>query len=350
MTILRKYNTLLLTPSTEVPFPIQSNPTQPNPIHFIFMLTGKRMQSLLVFLNIIPVLRIGLPPSRLGAGSGGGIFPLLSSGRLLIRNTEQGLQMRPDLLHEDLPPLLVEEGEVVLHVARGRLGKLRRVAIPLLEQVRSGRLELVKRERHGRLVLLPVEEVAVVAVLALQALDELGIVAVVLGKDVGHLVKLVRIVLLVEGDDALLGGRTNAETMADASHDVILLNDGAELVTYVKHGGQDRGGGKEEQKDEGESFDPLLLLHRLHGVSLLLLLLGGGTLLLLLLFTSRRRRGSCLGGCIVSCLLLTGGHGHCRIVVSRRILLDWGVKLIEIALGLRRLGPLLGPCRFASLL
>ena len=79
--------------------------------------------------------------------------------------------MRPNLFLEYLTNLLVKEGEVMLHVARGRLGKLRRVAVPLLKQIRAGSFDLLKCQRHGSLILLPVQEVSIVSVFALEALD-----------------------------------------------------------------------------------------------------------------------------------------------------------------------------------
>mmetsp|Transcript_9980 Transcript_9980/g.13996 ORF Transcript_9980/g.13996 Transcript_9980/m.13996 type:complete len:257 (+) Transcript_9980:317-1087(+) len=165
--------------------------------------------------------------------------------------------MRPHLRLPNLPPLPIQSRQIILGIPYRILGRLRRVIIPLsLNDIRR-LVQFLKGESDGRFILLPPHKVPVVPVLAFEAFDEFWVVAVVFAEDVGHVVELFGVVLFVEGEDALLGGRADAEAVAEGAQDVVLLEERSEPVPGVEEGGEDGGAGHEDEEDEGRCLDAL---------------------------------------------------------------------------------------------
>mmetsp|Transcript_563 Transcript_563/g.1158 ORF Transcript_563/g.1158 Transcript_563/m.1158 type:complete len:257 (-) Transcript_563:309-1079(-) len=183
-----------------------------------------------------------------------------------LGDTEDRLEVGPDLLPEKLVEFLVQERQIVSYVAGSGFGWLRSVHIPIaIDPQGISFLELFLGLDHGGLVLFPAEEIPIILVLALESLDKLRVVAIVLSKDGGNLVQLVGVVLFVKTQDTLSGDGTHAETKADLSHNVVLLEESPDVITGVNQGGQDGGSNHHDQKNQWRGLDPLVLRFCLWG-------------------------------------------------------------------------------------
>mmetsp|Transcript_10545 Transcript_10545/g.22506 ORF Transcript_10545/g.22506 Transcript_10545/m.22506 type:complete len:278 (+) Transcript_10545:454-1287(+) len=143
------------------------------------------------------------------------------------------------------------------HIPRPRLDNGRGMPLELRRHDVPRLPHLLHRQMHRGLVLLPIEEISVISVLSFQSLDELGVIPVVFGENVGHLVNLFWVVFFVEGDDPFFGGGSDAETEAEVAEHVFLLHKGTEVVSHVEEGGEDGRAGEHDEHDKGEGFDAL---------------------------------------------------------------------------------------------